>query len=259
MKISDAKTAQRLLALVVLVAAVAAPVEVRAQPAGVDADALKVLRRMTDYLSDIQQFSVDAQTTLEAVLVSGQKIQFDAAAKLTVQRPNKLRAERSGDIVSQAFYYDGKTLTLYNPTERYYASVPAPDTIEAMLDFARDSLDIFAPASDLVLKDAYARLMQDVVSGFVVGKAAIGGAKCDHLAFSGPVVDWQIWIQDGDRPLPRKYVITTKYLAGAPQYTVIMSNWNLAPGVSASRFSFTPPQGATKIDFLELGHMGASK
>ena len=128
----------------------------------------------------------------------------------------------------------------------------APATIEQTLDYARESLDVVAPAGDLLYQDVFARLTQDVTSGFVVGKAAIGGVKCDQLAFSGPDVDFQIWIADGDKPLPRKYVITTKQVAGQPDFAVVISNWNLSPSVSDGLFTFVPPQGAKKIDFLRL-------
>ena len=59
-------------------------------------------------------------------------------------RPDKLRADRVGDLVEQAFYFDGKSLTIFNPREKYYATVAAPGTLEAMLDFARTTLDIVA-------------------------------------------------------------------------------------------------------------------
>ena len=44
-----------------------------AQPAGVDPQAEKLLRRMSDYLASRQQFTLKAQSTLEAVLTSGQE------------------------------------------------------------------------------------------------------------------------------------------------------------------------------------------
>jgi hypothetical protein len=191
------------------------------------------------------------------VLTSGQKIQYTGAARTTVQRPNRLRAERAGDITRQSFFYDGRTLTLFNPDDHYYASVPAPATLGAMLDFARDSLDVVAPAGDLIAEDAYAHLVAAATSGFVVGKSAIGGVRCNHLAFRGPGVDWQIWIEDGDRPLPRKYVITTVDMAGAPQFEVTMSNWTTTPDVSTKQFEFVPPAGARKIEFLPVGNAGA--
>ena len=169
-----------------------------------------------DFLASQKQFSVETRSSLEVVLVSGQKIQFDHTARQSVQRPNKLRAERTGDLVDQVFYYDGKSLTLHNPSEKYYATVAAPGTLEEMLDFARSTLDIVAPAGDLVYKNAYEILMTDVTSGFVVGKGVVEGVRCDHLAFRAPHVDWQIWIQEGSQPLPRKLVITTRDVVNAP-------------------------------------------
>ena len=229
-----------------------------AQPAGVDPKAEQLLKAATTYLAGQKQFSVDTRSTIEAVLESGQKLQFDHATTLSVQRPNKLRAERRGDLVDQAFYYDGKSLTLYNPSDGYYATVEAPATLEAMLDFARETLDIIAPAGDLLYKNAFEFLMKDVTTGFVVGKAVVEGARCDHLAFRAPDVDWQIWIQEGKEPLPRKLVITSTDVLGLPQFSVVMTNWNLAPALDDKVFEFMPPADAKKIDFLPLGAAGAS-
>jgi len=226
--------------------------EVRAQAAAVDPAATQILRRMTDYLGSLQQFSVHTQNTLEEVLESGQKIQFDISARVMVQRPNKLRAEREGDLISQFIVYDGKTLTIYNPADNYYAVAAAPDTLEETLHFARDSLDIVPPSGDLLYSNAFDLLTANVTSAMVVGKSMIGGVKCDHLAFRGPVVDWQIWIADGDKPFPHKYVIVTRNDPVQPEYIVLMSHWNIAPDVNDTLFTFTPPQGAKKTDFLRL-------
>src|SRR5512134_3556602 len=141
-----------------------------AQPAGIDPQATAILKRSLDYVGGLKAFSVDTASTIEAVLTSGQKLQFTNAATATVERPNRLVARRKGDIVNQVFYYDGKTLTLSNPDEKAYATVAAPGTVEAMLDFARTSLDIIVPAGDLLYRNAYELLMADVKSGFVVGK-----------------------------------------------------------------------------------------
>jgi hypothetical protein len=234
------------------------PTAALAQAAGVDPDAAKILRRMTDYVGQLQRFSVDTASTLEVVLVSGQKLQFTSAARTTLQRPNKIRSERIGDVVSQTFYFDGRTLTIFNPGDGYYATVPAPNTIDAAVDFARDSLDVIAPAGDLVTMDAYDRLMADTTAGFVVGQSIVGGVRCDHLAFRSGVVDWQIWIEVGDKPLPRKYVITSLDVDQAPQFELMMSNWSTEPVFTAEHFQFTPPPGAKAIEFLAVGTAGAT-
>ena len=146
--------------------------------------------------------------------------------------------------------YDGRSLTLYNPRDKVYAQVAAPDTLESMLEFARTKLDIVAPAGDLLNKNAYDILMDGVTDGFVVGEAVIEGVRCDHVAFRAPHVDLQVWIQQGAQPLPRKFVITTRDLDNAPQFAVTVTKWNLKPTFGAQAFVFTPPAGAKRVDFL---------
>jgi len=229
------------------------PMQALAEVAGVAPQATEILRNAMDYLGQQNRFRVQTRNTIEAVLHSGQKLQFDHTAVLSVQRPNKLRAERHGDLFEQVFYYDGSTLSLHNPDDKYYATLPAPGTLEEMLDFARESLDIVAPAADLIYADAYDLLMQEVTSGFVVGKSVVDGVRCDHLAFRGEQVDWQIWIQEGVQPLPRKMVITSRDVMNKPQFTVVMSQWDMAPMLFDRDFVFTPPAGAQGIEFLPLG------
>src|SRR6266481_6234907 len=246
--------ARRIVSIVALAMVVLAgwPPTGHAQPTGIDPQAEKLLRRMSDYLASRQQFTAKAESTLEVVLTSGQKIQFDSPATLEVSRPNKLRAHRKGDIANQEFFYDGKTLTLYNPGENVYATTAAPPTIDETLDFAREKLDIIAPASEILYKNAAEKMLKESSSGFVVGPSVVGGVKCTHLAFRGSEVDWQIWIEDGDKPLPRKFILTSKKVAGEPQFTVLIRSWDVTPKLTNSEFSFTPPKGAKKIEFLQL-------
>ena len=221
-----------------------------AQPAGVDAKADTVLRAMTTYLAGLKQFSLRTENSLEVVTTEGQKIQFVAPAALTVSRPNKLMAERRGDIVDQSFYYDGKTLTLFNPGTTHYATVTAPATIDAMLEFAQTKLDVVAPGADLIDTRAYDRLMQDVKSGVYLGLVAVGGQRCHHLAYRGAEVDWQLWVHEGAKPLPCRYVITSKGVVGAPQFTLQVLDVNTQPTIAASKFRFVPPVGAKAVEFL---------
>jgi hypothetical protein len=233
-----------------VILASALPGAVLAQPAGVEPRADAVLRGMTAYLSGLQKFSVTTENTLEVVTTEGQKIQFTAPASMTVARPNKLVAQRRGDIVDQMMYYDGKTLTLYEPAAQYYATVPAPATLDAMLDAAYEQLDLVAPGADLIDTRAYERLMLDVQSGVYLGTAMVAGQRCHHLAYRATEVDWQLWVRDGAQPAPCRYVITSKTMPGAPQFAVQVLKWDTSPDVSAARFRFVAPKGAKAIEFL---------
>src|SRR5262245_39137090 len=222
------------------------------QPAGIDPQAEKLLRRMSDYLASRQQFGLKAESTLEVVLTSEQKVQFESPGKLILTSQNKLRDHRKGDIANQEYIYDGKTLTLYKPKENVYATTAAPPTLDELFDFAREKLDIIAPGTDLLYTNAADKMLKASSSGSVVGPSVVAGAKTTHLAFRAAEVDWQIWIDDGDKPLPRKFILTSKQVKGEPAFTVVIRSWDLTPKLTNQEFVFTPPKGAKKIEFLML-------
>ena len=223
-----------------------------AQDAGLTLEATRLLKASLGYVAGLKQFSMETRSTLEVVLESGQKIQYDHVVSTTVQRPNRLRTARVGDLVDQVFYYDGKSVTLTNPLQGYYATLPAPSTLEAMLDVARESYGIVAPAGDFLYANAYDIMMDGVTSGFVVGKGMVEGKRCDHLAFRASHVDWQIWIEDGARPLPRKLVLTSRDVMNYPQFEVVVTKWDLNPKISNGLFAFVPPKGAKQVEFLPV-------
>lgn len=228
------------------------PMWVGAQTLAVDPSAMKTLKRMTDHMSSLKQFSVHTENILEDLLDSGQRIDTNVSANVTISRPNRLRAERKGDLLSQVFYYNGKTLTLYNPDANVYATKPAPESIEGTLDFARESLGLIVPVADLVYRNGYALLMQGVTSAIVVGKTVIGGSVCTHLAFRRPDVDFQVWVMDSDKPLPCKYVVTDTSTPALISISTVMSEWNVAPAASDDSFNFVPPEGTRAISFMPL-------
>jgi len=246
------RTAATVFAFGILVLAATVSTVVQAQAPAVDPAATRTLKRMTDYLGGLQKFSVHTRNTLEDELESGHRIDIDVSASVLVSRPNKLFAERKGDLIDQVFYYNGKTLTLYNPSDKVYATESAPGTIEETLDFARESLGLTVPVADLVYRNAFPLLMQDVNLAVVVGKAVIGGVKCDHLLFSRPGVDFQVWVADSGNPLPYKYVVTDTGTPAQLSISTVMSDWNVAPTATDSRFTFVPPPGTKQISFLPL-------
>lgn len=253
------KTIRTLLVLVMLALTAAVATEIRAEEQGVDPAATEVLKRMTDYLGSLKQFSVQTENSLEVILQSGQKIQYNNPAQLLIQRPDKLMASRAGDIVNQELYYNGKTLTLYDMDSKFYATVAAPATIDEAIDFARNYLDLYAPGGDLIYSNAYSILMEDVVSGIYIGQSVVNGIMCHHLAFRNSEVDWQIWIETGDKPLPRKFIVTTKWMSGAPQFTLVTRNWDFSPKIAQNAFTFAPPADARQIDFISLSNAGPSQ
>ena len=228
-----------------------APAKPPPQSAGIDPGAVKVLRGMTDYLGGLKQFSVVALNMREDMLISDHRVDYEVTSKVIVSRPNKFKVERTGHLAGQIFYYDGTTVTLYNPSDKVYASIPAPATIDEMLDFGRESLGLGYPISDLVYRNAFPLLMQDVTLALMIGKEVIGGVECEHLLFSRPGVDFQVWVPTSGAPLPRKYVVTDTGTPELLSITTLMTDWNAAPAAVDSQFRFVPPNGTQAITFVK--------
>ncbi|HEY1268052.1 MAG TPA: DUF2092 domain-containing protein [Candidatus Binatia bacterium] len=244
---------------IALLGAISQPKAFAADAAAIDPRATELLKKMSDYLANLKQFSVRGATTMEYVLDNGQKIQFTSASDVFVQRPNHARANRVGDVTAVDFFYDGSTISLFGKQKQYYATAPAPPTLDEMLDHIRTRLGMEPPAADLLYSDVYNGLMADVTEARYVSPSVVGDTKTHHLAFRGKDVDFQIWIEDGDRPLPRKYLIVTKGTKGEPEFGVELSNWNVSPKIDVAMFKFTPPANATKVEFLPPKEIAAAK
>jgi hypothetical protein len=231
--------------------------DAQAQAPAVNPSAVRILKQMADHLAGLQQFSARAQNIIEDVHSSGHRVDYDVSGSVTIKRPNKLRFVRTGEL-NQRFFYDGKTFTLYNPSENVYATRAAPDTIEKLVQVAREALGIVMPAADLVYRDAFPRLTQDMTLAVVVGEALINGVKCDHLLFSRPGADFQVWVARGKQPWPMKYVVTETDSPSRLSLTTYFSDWNAAPDVADARFEFVRPKGARAIEFVPVEATGGT-
>jgi hypothetical protein len=224
----------------------------------VDPKADELLHAMSKTLSGMKSFRFDSSQVLEVVTKDGQKIQGLAETSVSIQRPNKLRVDRMGPLGGGSIYYDGKTFTFYGKRDNMFASVPAPDNLDGMVDFARDKLSIDAPGADLIYSDPYAVLMEDVVSGTYLGEEMVGGRACHHLAYRGHETDWQLWVEDGKGALPCRFVITSKKVTGSPEFMVSTTNWKEEP-VNGDAFTFKAPDKAVKIDFVTIADKAEQK
>ena len=212
----------------------------------VDADAQAVLGRMSTYLGSLPRFSVAFAAADEVVTSDGQKLQFLHSGEITAQRPDHLFIIRKGAAGTSEVFLGGGKLTLYAKDAGAYLQLPAT-SIDAAIR-AVHKLGFEAPGADFLDSKPLDASSMDITSGTHVGMTFIDGVEVHQLAFRGAEVDWQLWVTAGDKPLPLRYVVTTKALGGAPQYTLQLRNWNTAPKVDAARFAFVPPPGARQLD-----------
>jgi hypothetical protein len=210
-----------------------------------DSDAL--LKAMADHTAAQKSITATFDSDIEVITPELQKIQFASSGQLKMTRPDKLRIKRTGGYADVELIYDGRTVSLYGNNAKAYVQTDAPGTIDQLVDAIQARTGGAMPGTDLLLTNAYDVLMSDVIEGHYVGQGVVDGVDCEHLAFRGHDTDWQIWIQTGAQPIPRKYVITSKTLAGAPQYTLRIKDWKSDAIADADAFAFKPPEGATKV------------
>jgi len=242
------RTTRFAMALAATMLAAAAMARADTAPA-VNPAAMAVLQKMAAYLRTLKAFQVDAVTTDEDVLEDGQKIQYAGSTTVLAIAPNRLRAEVSNDRIQRQYLYDGTTLTLFAQRAGFYATVPAPPTIAQLMDKLDANYDFSVPLEDLFRWGTKSWDAAAIKGAMDVGPSEVAGVTCEQYAIRQDDVDWQIWIQLGEYPLPRKLVITTKTDEARPQHTAVFT-WNLAPSYNDAAFKFYPPPGAERVQLL---------
>ncbi len=203
-----------------------------------EADAKRLLKSMSDYMAAQKAISFDYDATLEVVTKDDQKLALASSGSVSLNRPDKIHVKRSGGFADVEMSFDGKTLTLLGKNLNRYAQTAVPGTVDNLVDELREKHNRPLPAADLLVSNAYDALMLDVVDVKDLGSGVIGGVECNYLAFRAKEVDWQIWIAKGEHPYPCRYVITSTFIAGGPQYSIQTSNWKTGKEVAVTNFSF---------------------
>lgn len=214
--------------------------------ADIDPEAVQALQRMRAYLGSLTTFEVKTETSQDLVLDDGQTIQLDGGAQYKVRRPNGFEVKVTAGAKVRNFIYDGHQLTVYAPQLGFYAQAPAPPTIRQTLDAASDKYGISFPLEDLFRWSEPGDQQVPLKAAMVVGDSTVGGVPTTQYAFRQGAVDWQVWIQKGPQPIPRKIVIIDQTDAARPAYTVRLT-WTVNPTIAADAFTFRPDKDAKQI------------
>jgi len=220
------------------------------QSSDVAEEALTILKKATDYLTGLAQFRLKGFKETDVVQESGQKFQFSSSFEISLKRPDSVFVSRTDDDgIIRRLWYNGKTVSMYDEGEKVYGQIQAPDTLDGMLDYLETVMKSPFPLADLFYNDL-SPLSDRILSGMYLDISFVEKIACDHLAFRSESVDWQIWIDRGEKPFIRKIVITYKELPGEPQISARLDDWDTQPQLSDAIFQFTPPEDARRIPVL---------
>jgi len=223
-------------------------------PAGehpdLDSKVKSIIHQVCDTLEEEGVFTFHAHITYDEVLESGTRRRYSGELQSALRRPDGLRTDFRGDLDNSSAWYDGHTFTLFDPATGLYATTRAPGQLDTLLEMVHDSLGFSLPLVDLYFSALCPGLTENLEKGSYGGMERVGETRTHRLDMSQQDIDWQIWIEEGDRPLPRKMTITYKRLPGSPQFTAVISDWDFSPMLSEDFFTFRPPDGSSRIEFL---------
>ena len=214
----------------------------------VSADIADLIARMNKSLL-AKEFSFQSNTLRAYVGPNGELLHIVHSSKITVRRPDRLAVESSGDDGAMKMLYDGKTLVIYGVDQKQYVALPVPDELQGMVDTAESRLGVDFPLADFLADDPGKSILAGVTSGGQVGTATIEGVPCRHLYFDQePGIEAELWLEDNERALPRRFLVTYKSLPGRPSFVAELSNWNFSTAHSDSDFVFQPPPDVTQLE-----------
>jgi hypothetical protein len=214
--------------------------------------ALDRLKQMSETLRAAKAFTVRTRSTVEVPAKTGQNVTLFGTSDVALERPNKLRVKVTGEVPNFEFFYDGTYMAAVAAHNNVYSKDRAPGTIDGLLDVVEEKSGIHFATADVMFSDPYAMLTKDLTSAFVVGAATVDGSPCEHLAFKGRGVHWEVWVETGEKALPRYLAVTYAQVENFPRFLVEFSNWNLQPKLAADFAVFKPPPNAKQIDFRPL-------
>jgi len=212
----------------------------------------EVLRSMSETLQSAKRMSFHVELNFDEVLDDGQKVQLAGATTVKLRRPNGLSVDYRDDLSAKKLWYDGKSLTLFDPGHDVYATAPAPGSMEQAVDQFERDYGVFLPLSNLIIGDPYEKALAHFRRGKYLGIHDVDGTPCHHVAFVGEALDWQLWVETGKKALPRKVVVTYKQDPGSPQYMANLMDWDLDAKLSDGDFEVEIPAEAVATRFLAI-------
>ncbi len=226
----------------------AAPISAQTE----ESDATAILKTMSDYVGSQKTIKLTFDSDIEIITPLLEKIQFSNSGEALLNRPEKLRAHRISGHADVSMFFDGKSVKIYGKHINGYAQFDSPGSVDQLIHSLREGHGAALPGADLLLSNSYEVLTAGVMEAKYIGPAIIDGRECEHLAFRNFDTDWQLWVEAGAFPIPRKLVITSKTINSAPQYTLRIKSWETGVETSPSDFTFTPPADAIKLDHNAL-------
>jgi hypothetical protein len=212
------------------------------------AEAMASIRHSADFLANQDRFSVQADVAYGVRQPNGQMLEFCGTRDFLVRRPDRLRIEsidRAGDV--KQIFFDGESILVDMPNEDAYVQIDRPGTYYDAFDYLVNELGVPAPLEDFTSENFAVGIEERIQSGFHVQRVRLGDHICEQLAWRTKDVDVQLWVREGEEPVPCRLLIHYRHERGHPQFAANFHDWDFAPEVDDALFTFSPPESAERL------------
>jgi len=215
-----------------------------------DTRAMEVLAEMSAFTGALDKVVINAVAFSDARLDQGLMVANSTEIEVVMNRPGSMLINSFDGVATKGLYFHEEMLTVFNSETMYYAQADIPGDIDDGMAFALENLGVEAPLMDLLSRKTSTNLITpEVTVLYLTDNSRVGGVDCHHIALRGPDSDVQIWIEEGDRPVPRKLMITSKWEGGSPRFWANLQ-WDTERKIDTKVFEFKAPESATKIEFV---------
>lgn len=232
-----------------------------AAPDSLDPKALEAVAQMGDYLGSLESFTMEVEDSIDKTNEAGRLLTFHHNRTISVRRPDRVHIQIEGDLEKESIVYDGTMVTVLAEEAGYYAQAETPGTINETLDLLRNTYGVRRPLMDFLYSNASERAKGKIQQAEYIALSEVNGVECHHVAFTAVEgVDFQLWIENDETPVPAKLVVHYQQFPGEPRYVMELKSFTANPTLADDLFEFEPPSGAQKIAFeVSGGGMGGEK
>jgi hypothetical protein len=198
------------------------------------------------YMGKLKSFSIDAVTTSDELFLDKMLVTYTHHVHIDMQRPYRLHIWVSGDLKEKAYYLNTGEFSVYDALKKYYGQTEVPKTIDKALDYLFEKYDVKSPLANILYSDLDKRIPPKD-KGYYFGKSEVDDIVCHHIGFVTPEHEYQVWIEEGEKPLIRKFIIIDKTEPSLPRSGTVL-RWK--PDAKLKTDDFIPdlPADAVKID-----------
>ncbi|HWY74876.1 MAG TPA: DUF2092 domain-containing protein [Verrucomicrobiae bacterium] len=227
--------------------------------------AANTIRRSLEFYQAVRSFTLDCELELHVVKASFSGDIADTYS-VAMQRPNRMALVLKDNTNAVSVVCDGSRVFTCVGAPNPVESEPAPASLADIKGDAihkhsahLDPLDYLRPLIDYGRPDI---LADGAAAAKSAGAESIDGSTCSHICFAGKGCVWQVWVEEGARPVVHKLecdvsASAIKSFTADPQMagaTISMiaryRNWKLNPEFPVDTFKFTPPPGTEIAELL---------